>query len=160
VTRRIELLTPAAARALATPLALMHRDCFPADPWDAQAIAGIAGLTGFFGLLAAEAGEPAGFAFAFGHGDEYEIAALGVVCGRRCTGIGRALVAALCAEVRRRGGRRLVLEVAADNAAARSLYAASGFVQAGWRRDYYRRAGSLVDAQVLRLTLPSASYSI
>jgi ribosomal-protein-alanine N-acetyltransferase len=160
MTRRIELLTPAVACSLAAPLALMHGSCFPGDPWDAQAIAGIAGLAGFFGLLAAEAGEPAGFVFAFGHDDEYEIAALGVVPKRRRSGIGRALVDALCGEVRRRGGRHIVLEVAVDNAAARSLYAASGFVRAGWRRDYYRRAGASVDAQVLRLTLLPAPYSI
>jgi ribosomal-protein-alanine N-acetyltransferase len=160
VTRQIELLTPAAVRSLAAPLALMHRSCFPGDPWDAEAITGIAGLAGFFGLLASEGGEPAGFAFAFGYGDEHEIAALGVLPGRLRTGIGSALLATVCAEVRRRGGRHVVLEVAADNTAARSLYAASGFVRAGWRRDYYRRAGSMVDAQVLRLALPSMLHSI
>jgi [ribosomal protein S18]-alanine N-acetyltransferase len=173
VIRRIEILTPQAVRALALPLSLLHRACFAEDPWDARAIAEIAGLAGFFGLVAredaggedaarevAEDADPVGFAFAFGVGEECEIAALGVTPERRRAGIGAALLDAVCREARRRGAGRLVLEVAADNTAARSLYAAHGFVRAGWRRDYYRRAERSVDAQVLRLTLAPPPPSI
>ncbi len=161
MTRHIDILAPATARVLASPLSLLHRACFVDDPWDAKAIGEIAGLAGFFALIARENADPVGFAFAFGLGREYEIAALGVVPKRRRTGIGTALLDALCAEARHRGGRSIVLEVAADNAAARSLYAARGFARAGWRREYYRRAGQqTVDAQVLRLTLAPAPPSI
>jgi [ribosomal protein S18]-alanine N-acetyltransferase len=160
LTRRIDILTPKAARGMAIPLSLLHRACFAEDPWDAKAISEVAGLVGFFGLIAREDCDPVGFAFAFSPGEECEIAALGVVSEWRRTGIGGALLDAVCDEVRRRGGRTIFLEVAADNAPARSLYAAHGFVRAGWRPGYYCLADRLVDAQVLRLTLaPSASSS-
>jgi ribosomal-protein-alanine N-acetyltransferase len=158
--RRVELLGPPATRALAVPLARLHRAAFAEAPWDPEAISEIAGLAGFFCLLAWEGDMPAGFAFAFGVAEEYEIAALGVLPERRRTGIGRALLAALCAEVGKRGGRRLVLEVAADNAPARSLYAASGFLRIGRRRNYYRRAGCAVDAELLRIALVASPSSI
>jgi [ribosomal protein S18]-alanine N-acetyltransferase len=158
--RRIDILTPQAARALAIPLALLHRACFADDPWDAKTIAEIAGLAGFFGLVARDDADPVGFAFAFGPGPECEIASLAVVPERRRAGIGAALLEAICDEARRRGSECVVLEVAADNEAARLLYAARGFVRAGWRRDYYRRAGCQIDAQVLRLTLAPPPSSI
>jgi ribosomal-protein-alanine N-acetyltransferase len=160
VTRRIELLTPPAACRLAAPLSRLHRAAFAEDPWGPEAISEIAVLAGFFGLIAWEDALPVGFALAIGLGDEFEIIALGVVPERRRAGIGAALLDALSGEVRRRGALGIVLEVAVDNAAARSLYAAHGFVRVGLRRNYYRRAGRSVDAQVLRITLAPASPSI
>jgi [ribosomal protein S18]-alanine N-acetyltransferase len=150
---RIEAVSGAAAVSLAAPLAEMHAGCFPDDPWPSQAIAEIMGLAGFFGRIAFADHDPAGFALAQSLGEECEVLSLGVVPGHRCAGIGSALLAALCAEARRRGARRLFLEVAADNTAARALYGAHGFVQVGRRRDYYRRGARLVDALVLRLLL-------
>jgi GNAT superfamily N-acetyltransferase len=49
----------------------------------------------------------------------------------RGRGIGRALVAAAIAEWRLRGSHRIQLEVGADRAAARALYADMGFVDQG-----------------------------
>jgi [ribosomal protein S18]-alanine N-acetyltransferase len=161
VTREIAILAPPAAYALAEALALLHSTCFAADPWDAKAIREIAGLAGFFAVIVRESAEPVAFAFAFGFGDEYEIASVGVVPQRRRSGIGTVVIDALCAEVRRRGRRSIVLEVAADNAAAQSLYRACGFVRAGWRPQYYLRRGQpAVDALVLRLALAPAPLSI
>ena len=154
------LLAPQTARPQALLLSWLHHAAFPEDPWSPQTIIGIAGLAGFFGLLALEDAQPAGFALAFGVGDEYEIVALGVVPERRRAGLGTALLDRLCAEIRRRGGRGVILEVAADNAAARALYVAGGFVGAGRRRDYYRRPQHAVDAEVLRLTLVPLPSSI
>jgi [ribosomal protein S18]-alanine N-acetyltransferase len=158
--RRLELLAPPAVRSLARPLSRLHRAAFADDPWDPRAILEIAGLAGFFGYVAWEDAEPVGLAFAFGVHGEYEIATLGVVPAWRRAGIGTALLDALCGEIRRRGGRSIVLEVAADNSAAQALYAAGGFVRAGRRRDYYRRTGRTVDAEVLRFTLVAPSSSI
>ncbi len=49
----------------------------------------------------------------------------------RGRGIGRALIAAVVAEWKLRGSHRIQLEVAHDRAAARALYAATGFVEQG-----------------------------
>ena len=102
-------------------------------------MARIMAIAGFFGRIAWEDDEPAGFALALDLGGECEILALGVVPGRRRAGTGSALLAAICEEALRRGGHSVFLEVAADNAAARALYAARGFVQIGRRLNYYRR---------------------
>jgi ribosomal-protein-alanine N-acetyltransferase len=159
VTAAIELLTPAAARALAEPLSFLHRRSFADDPWSPEAISEIAGLAGFFGLIACRRAVPVGFALAFGPGEDCEIAALGVLPEWRRNGIGSALLGRIRAEAHRRGAHAIFLEVAADNVAGRALYAVNGFVRTGRRRDYYHRAGGAVDAVLLRLTLvlPPAS---
>ncbi|MFM7674136.1 MAG: GNAT family N-acetyltransferase [Synechococcus sp.] len=56
---------------------------------------------------------------------------------RRC-GLGRQVLQNLLAEAARRGAERATLEVGSGNTAARALYAALGFREAGIRRGYYR----------------------
>jgi ribosomal-protein-alanine N-acetyltransferase len=63
-------------------------------------------------------------------------------------GVGRALLADLLAEADRRGARRVLLEVAVDNAPAQKLYAAFGFEPVGVRRGYYQPSNT--DALVMR----------
>ena len=45
---------------------------------------------------------------------------------------------------------RVWLEVARDNVPARALYNSLGFVDAGMRRNYYRRQGRPTDACIMR----------
>lgn len=132
------------------PLSLMHQACFPEDPWDAGSFDRLLALRGVFGYLAWLGEDPAGFILARDLGDEAEILTLGVLPGMRRVGIGRALLDAVVA----RGGRRvgsIVLEVAADNEAARRLYNMAGFFRVGTRPRYYRRDGGAIDALILRL---------
>lgn len=152
---RIEPVSGNLARLLAPPLSLLHRACFPDDPWPPQTIAEIMALAGFFGHIAWERDVPVGLALALalGLGAECEILSLGVVAEQRRLGTGSALLAAIRNEAKRRGAHRLFLEVAVDNTAARALYATNGFVQIGRRTNYYRRMSGLVDALVLRLLL-------
>ena len=150
---RLEPVSGIAAAALAGPLSQLHRECFPDDPWLPQALAEIMSIPGFFGRIAWEEDEATGLALAQGLGEECEILSLGVVPGRRRTGIGSALLESVVIESRLRRVRNLFLEVADDNIAARALYGARGFVQIGRRPNYYRRVAGLVDALVLRLLL-------
>lgn len=62
-------------------------------------------------------------------------------------GTGRALLEALLAEAARRRVRRVLLEVAATNAAAQKLYAGYGFQTVGVRRGYYQPSNT--DALVM-----------
>jgi ribosomal-protein-alanine N-acetyltransferase len=62
-------------------------------------------------------------------------------------GLGRRLLTALLAEAQRCGVRRVLLEVAADNAPAQRLYAAYGFEPVGIRRGYYQPSNT--DAVVM-----------
>jgi ribosomal protein S18 acetylase RimI-like enzyme len=159
VSRRLEAVSGEAACALAAPLSMLHRTCFPEDPWQPQALAKIMAIAGFFGRIAWEDSEPVGFALALDLGGECEILALGVVPGRRRVGTGSALLTSICDEVFRRGGHSVFLEVAADNIAGRTLYADNGFLQIGRRPNYYRRYGGVVDALVLRRAIARRSPS-
>jgi [ribosomal protein S18]-alanine N-acetyltransferase len=156
---RLEGVCGRAALILAAPLSLLHRLCFPDDPWSSTEMARIMAINGFFGRIAWDDDDPAGLALALDLGGECELLALGVASEHRRAGIGSALLTAICDEVAQRGGRRLFLEVAADNAAARALYTGSGFVQIGRRPNYYRRAAGLVDALVLCRKITCASPS-
>ena len=159
MSRRLEAVSGEAASALAVPLSILHRTCFPEEPWEPQAMAKIMAIAGFFGRIAWEDGEPVGFALALDLAGECEILALGVLPRRRRAGTGSALLTSICGEVLRRGGHSVFLEVAADNIAGRTLYTAGGFVQIGRRLNYYRRSGGVVDALVLRRAIAHVSPS-
>jgi tRNA threonylcarbamoyladenosine biosynthesis protein TsaB len=146
LTSRVVAIPPGAA----VPLALLHGACFPEDPWDVAALERVMALAGGFGFCAWQTGAPVGFVLARDLGGEVEILSLGVLPETRRQGIGHALVRAVFAEAERRGGASIVLEVAADNAAARALYAGLGFLPVGRRPRYYSRPASVMDALILR----------
>ena len=138
-------------------LAQLHAQCFPEDAWDVAALAGILAMPGASGTLAVDTArpdEPLGLIFDVILGEEAEILTFGVAPARRRQGIARALLDGLFARARALGAQRVVLEVAADNGAALSLYEATGFRTVGMRRGYYYRPrGAPVDAWLLRRTL-------
>ena len=142
---------------MAGPVALLHRVCFPEDPWDPSAIVEILGTAGFFGRIAWENEAPAGFALARDLHKECEILSLGVLPERRREGVGAALLNSICVEARLRSAQSIVLEVAVDNIAGLALYAVRGFLPVGRRRNYYRRTPNSADALVLRLALTGTS---
>ncbi len=82
--------------------------------------------------------------------EELHITVVAVDPGHRRCGLGRQVLQELLAEAARRGAERATLEVGAGNAAARALYAALGFREAGIRRGYYRNGE---DALIEWLTL-------
>lgn len=147
MTLQITALPP----GVAEPLALMHAACFPDDAWDATALGRILALSGVFGYLAWQEDRPAGFILVRELGEEAEILSVGVLPAMRRLGIGRALLDATVAHARQRRIGSIVLEVAADNEAARRLYDAAGFARVGRRPRYYRRDDCLADALILRL---------
>lgn len=69
------------------------------------------------------------------------IYSLVVAPSARGRGLARTLVATLEQEARRRGCVRMRLEVRADNAAARALYAALGYVERARLSAYYDDGG-------------------
>jgi [ribosomal protein S18]-alanine N-acetyltransferase len=151
MTRR---LRPITADDLAA-LAALHRACFPDDRWDERALAELLAIAGASGHLLeeTETREPVGFILDLILAGEAEIFTLCAAPSARRQGIARGLIEHLFARARRGGARSVGLEVAADNLAARTLYEQLGFIQAGRRRDYYRRGGSAVDALLLRRVL-------
>ena len=98
-------------------------------------------LLGYAGLLA-----PSG-------GEQGDIQTIAVAPFARGIGLGRGLMHALITQARRRHVAELFLEVRADNAIARALYASLGFEEIGVRRRYYRQG---IDAILMRLAVPAA----
>lgn len=118
----------------APALAALHAAAFPpGEAWDAAAIRALLDLPGSFGLLR----PGAGFVLARVAADEAEILTLAVAADARRQGLGGALLAGAMAAAAARGAVAMFLEVSEHNAAARALYAAAGFAEAGRRRRYY-----------------------
>ncbi|MBX9574458.1 MAG: GNAT family N-acetyltransferase [Caulobacteraceae bacterium] len=131
-------------------LAAIHAEAFDGS-WDAVALEGLVDRPG--AVLEAEAD---GFALLQVAGDEAEVLTLAIRRDARRRGLARRLALAAVRRAADRGARRIFLEVAEDNAAARALYAGLGFEPAGRRPRYYARAdGDPVDALLLVLNLPA-----
>jgi ribosomal-protein-alanine N-acetyltransferase len=76
--------------------------------------------------------------------DELHITALAVRSSHRRQGLGARVLAGLLGQARQAGARHATLEVASGNAAARALYTAAGFAEAGVRRHYYQNGDDAV----------------
>ena len=123
-------------------LAQLHAACFPDDAWDSAALATVLAMPGTEGRVACldEAGICAMLITQY-LGEDAEILTLGVAPALRRRGIAHLLLADFFVRARDVGALRVVLEVAADNAAALALYRSLNFVRHGTRKHYYRRVG-------------------
>ena len=100
-------------------------------------------------ILLTEAAE--GFAIGRVVIDEAEVLTIAVAPDARRKGIGARLLGDLLDKLAGMGATTVHLEVAADNSAARALYAAAGFAESGRRKGYYQSgAGQRIDALVMR----------
>lgn len=136
-------------------LARLHARAFTGAPrpWSAAEFATLLAAPGVH-LVAGEAG----FALIRVAAGEAELLTIAVAPDARRRGRGRALLAAAEARATAAGASEMFLEVAADNTAARTLYAAAGYAVAGQRRGYYQAVeGPPVDALVLRKALDAAA---
>jgi len=115
-------------------MAEIHRAAFPvAEAWSRDVMILHLGLPSTFGLVHSLGGMILTRAVV----DEAEILTLAVHPGQRRRGIGSALLGAAKERAGGLGATAVFLEVAVTNDAARSLYAAHGFAEAGLRRRYY-----------------------
>ncbi|KAB2883119.1 MAG: GNAT family N-acetyltransferase, partial [Albidovulum sp.] len=111
-------------------LARIHGESFTVPrPWTAAEIDGLLAMPGTFLIEA-----PDGFLIGRALAGEAELLTLAVAPDARRRGTGTALVAAFLDRAVAAGAERAFLEVSADNAAARVLYARAGFAEAGRRR--------------------------
>lgn len=134
----------------AVRLAALHaRAAAPDRGWSAKSF-----RSALSGPHAALVESPCGFALGQCVLDEAELHMIAVLPELRRSGRGRDILARFEALVRGRGARHIHLEVAADNAAARALYAGAGYAGTGARPGYYRRAGRApTDALMLSKSL-------
>jgi tRNA threonylcarbamoyladenosine biosynthesis protein TsaB len=135
-------------------LAVLHAECF-AESWDQAAFARLMAMPGTRTFLAyAGTREPSGFMLVRQAADEGEILTTGTRPAERRRGIATTMLAHASERLRSSGVRKLFIEVAASNAAARAFYARSGFEVRGARPAYYATAcGGREDAVVMSRAL-------
>ena len=136
-------------------LAALEREIYPDDAWSEQSWWGeLAGRPRRDYLVVEDDGGILGYAGLDHGGDVSDVMTIAVAPRGRRQGLGAALLDELLTRARGAGAERVILEVRADNDAARALYAARGFTTLQTRRGYYPGG---VDALVLGLTLRKAS---
>lgn len=137
--------------AHADAMAAIHRSAFrPADSWSRDVILMQLEMLTTFGLIHPRGG----MLLARVAADEAEILTLAVTPGQQRRGLGSALLGAAMDRAAALGAASMFLEVAVPNRAARALYAAHGFTEAGLRRHYYTDG---TDALILRSTLSASA---
>lgn len=108
------------------------------EAWSQSQLAGTLALDGSFARQAVDAGDAIqGFTLSRVVAGEAELLLVAVDPSLRRRGIGRLLVDQVAADARRHGATTMFLEVRENNAAARQLYHALGFVDVGRRANYY-----------------------
>ena len=122
----------------------IEEDLFGAEKWSAAMFWNELAQRHFY-LVAEENEKVAGYA-GLAVVDQEESWVQNIAVDRRAQrgGIGRQLLEALLAEA---GGRKVLLEVAVDNAPAQRLYAGYDFEPVGIRRGYYQPSNT--DALVM-----------
>lgn len=135
-------------------LAALEREIYPDDAWSEASWWGeLAGRPRREYLVL----DDAEGVLAYGgldHGDALsDVMTIAVAPRGRRRGLGAALLEELVRRARRAGSDRLLLEVRADNDAARRLYETAGFETLQTRRRYYPGG---VDALVLGLDLAAS----
>jgi ribosomal-protein-alanine N-acetyltransferase len=138
-------LTPAMAEVAAA----LHTNSGLHEIWDAHGFAELLAMGGVSGCFAMAGEEPAGFVLWRTVADEAEILTICTAPNMRRRGVGKYLLDAAIAAVSGAGAKRLLLEVAVDNAPAIGLYRATGFTEEGRRPGYYRTEAGPVDALIL-----------
>lgn len=137
-------------------LADLHALCFVTPrPWRAAEFRDLLQSPGVFVETVAD-----GFVMGRVIADEAELLTIAVHPDARRAGLGRRLLQEFTHVARMHGAIRAFMEVAADNHAARALYAAGGFRECGRRKGYYRQPdGAATDALVLERALADPASS-
>lgn len=129
--------------------AALHHEAFGAQSWTAADFAAGFSQAGRKGWLAQLDGKAIGFILLQIAGDEAEILTLATTTDCLRQGVATQLVQHCRQVLVGHGMKRLLLEVASDNNAARALYDKTGFTAYGVRPHYYSRGGSKIDAVLL-----------
>ncbi len=133
-------------------LAVLERDLFAHDAWaEPTWWAELAGRPRRDYVVLTDADGILGYAGLDHGGDVADVMTVAVAPRRQGRGIGGRLLDELERRARSRGAASVLLEVRADNDAARRLYARAGYELLSTRRRYYQPGD--VDALVMRKLL-------
>ncbi len=128
----------------------LERECFSL-PWTREQLEHQINGSGSLLLVACCGGEPAGYMGLDFVLDEGYVTNVCTAPAFRRRGVASALIDGVTARGRELGLSFITLEARVSNAAARSLYAGKGFIEAGIRPGYYERPKE--DAVIMTLYL-------
>lgn len=116
------------------------------EAWTRGQCLGILAMSGVWLTIAELGGVPVGFALARAMAGEAELLLLATLPDVRRKGVGGALLRSILIDAQNRAATKVYLEVRRGNE-AQNLYRASGFLNVGERKGYYRGpAGQVFDA--------------
>jgi ribosomal-protein-alanine N-acetyltransferase len=137
-------------------LAELEQELFAQDPWtEATWWSELAGRPRRSYVVAEHGGRVVGYGGVDLGGEVADVMTMAVAPAAQRQGLGRQLLEELVARAQADHAAYLMLEVRADNAAAKSLYESRGFELLTTRRRYYQPGD--VDAHVMRLTLTAGA---
>ena len=123
-----------------------------ATGWDNNSVRDLI-QAGGFGFVAEIRNTLIGACIVLPAGEDAELLNVATDLNHRRLGAAYMLLRIALSAATSSGFNRMILEVADDNFAAKSLYNAFGFKKIGLRRAYYKRGTQTVDAHVLALEL-------
>ncbi|MDJ1016175.1 MAG: GNAT family N-acetyltransferase [Paracoccaceae bacterium] len=126
-------------------MAAIHAEAMTVPPpWGAPTFRGFLSAPGVVVAF-----EPEGFALGRVIADEAELLTLAILPPARRKGLASACLAGFEDKASAKGARRVFLEVAITNTAAKGLYEKSGYSEAGRRPEYYRIKGQAPISAIL-----------
>lgn len=117
-------------------IAVLERDCF-SDPWNMRMLAESFLSEHFFGVLLEEEGQISAYGGIGVAEDEAELYLIATAEMYRRCGRGNKILDDLVGEAKRRGAKRMFLEVRVSNSSALMFYLKNGFTGLYARSRYY-----------------------
>lgn len=121
----------------------LHKLCFPNKPWSATDFADL--KKSGCDIIASQNGFIVWRVVA----DEAEIITVGVHPNARRTGIASAMLVLAENDAKKRGAKKIFLEVAENNPPARVMYKNNGYTQIGVRPKYYDGIDAILMEKIL-----------
>lgn len=115
----------------------IEKECFPLEPWSFQMLASSFESETFYGVIAEDGGEVAGYGGITVASDSADIDNIAVTEQYRNSGVATSILSRLINEAQKRGVKKVFLEVRVSNTPAMSLYLKEGFKGAYARTRYY-----------------------
>lgn len=115
----------------------IEKECFPREPWTYKMLASSFETETFFGVIAEDGGEIAGYGGITVAADTADIDNVAVTESFRRGGAGTAVLCELCRIAKEKGAEKVFLEVRVSNSPAMSMYLKNGFKGAYARTRYY-----------------------
>ncbi len=115
----------------------MEKECFPQEPWSFKTLASCFGSDNFYGIIAEECGETAGYGSISLAPDTADIGNIAVAEVYRRCGAGSGILSRLTEYAGAHGAKKVFLEVRVSNSPAIAMYLKHGFKGVYARTRYY-----------------------